>query len=1319
MTTINKFCGQGNGYSRSITLRNKLIPIGKTADNLKQFLEKDQERADSYPEIKKLIDEVHRGFIEDTLTNFSFVWEPLFGDFELYQNEKDKSKKATKKKDLEKFQSGARKKIVEAFKKHPDYDKLFKDGLFKELLPALIKNSSDSEISNKEEALKVFDRFSTYFVGFHENRKNMYSEEEKSTAISYRIVNENFPKFYANVKLYNYLKENFPQIISDTEESLKNHLNGKRLDEVFNVEAFNDVLAQSGIDFYNTVIGSISTETEKVQGLNEKINLARQQLISQISFLKNQNASENTEKIKELEKKANELKKKMVVLFKQILSDRGTSSFIPVGFNNNDEVYSSVKSFNDEFVNLSVCETKKLFKQVAEFNLSEIYVPAKSLTNFSQNIFGSWSILIEGLFLLEKDKVKKALSENQEEKINKEIAKKDYSLDELQVAYERYCNEHNFSVEKNCKDYFDVVDYRTEDETTDKKKVSILSAITESYSKIDFENIHDLQQEKEAATPIKSYLDEVQNLYHHLKLVDYRGEEQKDSNFYSKLDEIITQLSEIIPLYNKVRNFVTKKPGEMKKIKMMFDCSSLLGGWGTDYGTKEAHIFIDSGKYYLGIINEKLSKDDVELLKKSSERMVTKVIYDFQKPDNKNTPRLFIRSKGTNYAPAVSQYNLPIESIIDIYDRGLFKTEYRKINPEVYKESLIKMIDYFKLGFERHESYKHYPFCWKESSKYNDIGEFYKDVINSCYQLHFEKVNYDNLLKLVENNKIFLFQIYNKDFASKASGKKNLHTLYWENLFSEENLKDVCLKLNGEAELFWRKPSLNKDKVTVHEKGSILVNRTTNDGKSIPEDIYQEIYQFKNKMIDNLSENAKSLLDSGVVVCKEATHDITKDNRFTEDTYLFHCPITMNFKAPDKSNKEFNNHVLEVLSGNPDVKIIGLDRGERHLIYLSLINQKGEIELQKTLNLVDQVRNDKTVKVNYQEKLVHKEGDRDKARKNWQTIGNIKELKEGYLSNVVHEIAKMMVEHNAIVVMEDLNFGFKRGRFAVERQIYQKFENMLIEKLNYLVFKNKKVTEPGGVLNAYQLTNKSANVSDVYRQCGWLFYIPAAYTSKIDPKTGFANLFITKGLTNVEKKKEFFDKFDTIRYDSKEDCFVFGFDYGKICDNADFKKKWEVYTKGERLVYNNTERKNISINPTEELKSIFDDFGINWNNEDNFIDSVHTIQAEKSNAKFFDTFLRMFNATLQMRNSIPNTEIDYLISPVKSEDGTFFDSREELKKGENAKLPIDADANGAYHIALKGLYLLENDFNRNDKGEIQNISNADWFKFVQEKEYEK
>ena len=146
---------------------------------------------------------------------------------------------------------------------------------------------------------------------------------------------------------------------------------------------------------------------------------------------------------------------------------------------------------------------------------------------------------------------------------------------------------------------------RTDETKKEKQSVKILEKIYEAYAAIDFEKQENLQAEKEAATPIKNFLDEVQSLYHYLKLVDYRGEEQKDSNFYSKLDEILSDLAEIIPLYNKVRNFVTKKPGEVKKVKLNFECSSFLNGWATDFGTKDAHIFIKDNKYYLGIINKK------------------------------------------------------------------------------------------------------------------------------------------------------------------------------------------------------------------------------------------------------------------------------------------------------------------------------------------------------------------------------------------------------------------------------------------------------------------------------------------------------------------------------------------------------------------------------------------------------------------------------------------------------------------------------------------------------------------------------------------
>lgn len=1304
MKAVEKFCGQKNGYSRSITLRNRLIPIGKTEENIQKLklLDKDMERAKAYDEVKKLIDEFHRTFIEEVLSKASFEWAPLYDQFDLFQTEKDKLKKNKIKKELEVLQGVMRKKIVESFKKDKRFEKLFKKELLTEFVPAVIKNDESGTITDKQAALNVFKGFATYFTGFHQNRQNMYSEEAQSTAISNRIVNENFPKFYANVKVFEYLKNNYPEIINETEKALEEFLNEKKLADIFSPENFNAVMSQSGIDFYNTVIGGIADEagTKKLQGLNEKINLASQQLPSEEKY---------------------KLKKKMTILYKQILSDRNTASFIPVGFEKSEEVYESVKHFKEEILDKVITNTKKLFDSV-DYDLGQIYVPAKEVTEFSLKLFGNWSIIHNGMFLLEQDMAKKVLSEKQIEALKKEIAKRDLSLSDLQNAYERWTKENDVKAEKNVRNYFKLTELRVDEKTKEKDSIEILKNLEVLYSKIDFEKQENLIQEKTSATPIKDYLDEIQNLYHYLKLVDYRGEEQKDTDFYSKYDEIIQALSEIIPLYNKVRNFVTKKPNEIKKVKLNFDCPTLANGWDLNKeSSHDAIILRKNGNYYLGIFNP---KDKPKFEYNNEDSGYEKMIYKLLPGPNKMLPKVFFSAKG------LETFRPPKDLVLG-YEEGKHKK-----GDNFDKVFMHKLIDWFKYAINQHEDWKNFNFKFSPTEFYEDMSGFYKEVELQGYKITFNKVSDNCINSLVDSGKLFLFQIYNKDYSTGeeggngSTGKKNLHTLYWENLFSEENLRDVCFKLNGEAEFFWRDANPNV-KAVCHKKDSVLVNRTTSDGKSIPEEIYQEIYKYKNPEKQEkeftLSKDAKELLESGTVVCKKAKFTITKDRHFTQQTYLFHCPITMNFKAPEITGRKFNEHVQEILRNNPEVKVIGLDRGERHLIYLSLINQKGEIELQKTLNLVEQVRNDKTVFVNYQEKLVHKEVERDKARKSWQSISNIKELKEGYLSNIVHEIAKLMVENNAIVVMEDLNFGFKRGRFPVERQVYQKFENMLIEKLNYLVFKDKNVTEPGGVLNAYQLADKAVNVSDVGKQCGWIFYIPASYTSKIDPKTGFANLFYTAGLTNIEKKKDFFDKFDSIRYDRKLDSFVFGFDYSNLSDNADYNKKWELYSRGERLVYSKAEKSTISVNPTENLKVLFDKQGIVWDSEDNFIDQIHAVQAERDNVPFYDGLYRSFTAILQMRNSVPNSskqEDDYLISPVMADDGNFYDSRLEAAKGKDekgnwiSKLPVDADANGAYHIALKGLYLLKNDFNLNEKGYIENISNADWFKFVQNKEYQ-
>jgi CRISPR-associated protein Cpf1 len=415
------------------------------------------------------------------------------------------------------------------------------------------------------------------------------------------------------------------------------------------------------------------------------------------------------------------------------------------------------------------------------------------------------------------------------------------------------------------------------------------------------------------------------------------------------------------------------------------------------------------------------------------------------------------------------------------------------------------------------------------------------------------------------------------------------------------------------------------------------------------------------------------------------------------------------------------------LKNNTGIHIIGLDRGERNLVDLCLIDRNGKIIKQKSFNVISKLRNDgKTVAVDYQKKLDQREKERDQARKSWQAIGKIAELKEGYLSAVVHEIAEMMVQQNAVVVMEDLNFGFKRGRFHVEKQVYQKFEQMLIDKLNYLAFKDRKPSEPGGILNGYQLTEKFESFQKLDKQSGFLFYIPAGYTSKIDPCTGFVNLFDLKNLTNVEKKREFFSKFKSIRYDPDTYSFVFSFDYkdfgGRAAEEM-CRTEWTVYSSGKRIKYDCTSKKSKEIDPTKELENLFDQYSISWNSGEELYDAVMELGADSASLKerrtiqFFEELYRMFVLTIQMRNSNADTGEDYIISPVKSASGKFFDSREQCNLGDAAALPEDADANGAYHIALKGLYLLQQ-FDKTPDDQLKKadlkIPDKNWFAFRQQ-----
>ena len=498
--------------------------------------------------------------------------------------------------------------------------------------------------------------------------------------------------------------------------------------------------------------------------------------------------------------------------------------------------------------------------------------------------------------------------------------------------------------------------------------------------------------------------------------------------------------------------------------------------------------------------------------------------------------------------------------------------------------------------------------------------------------------------------------------------------MYLKNLFSEENLKDIVLKLNGEAELFFRKASIKTP--VVHKKGSVLVNRsytqTVGDKEirvSIPEEYYTEIYNYLNHIgRGKLSTEAQRYLEERKIKSFTATKDIVKNYRYCCDHYFLHLPITINFKA--KSDIAVNERTLAYIAKKEDIHIIGIDRGERNLLYISVVDVHGNIREQRSFNIVNGY--------DYQQKLK----DREKS-------------------------------------MEDLNYGFKTGRFKVERQVYQKFETMLIEKLHYLVFKDREVCEEGGVLRGYQLTYIPESLKKVGKQCGFIFYVPAGYTSKIDPTTGFVNLFSFKNLTNRESRQDFVGKFDEIRYDRDKKMFEFSFDYNNYIKKGTMlaSTKWKVYTNGTRLkrivVNGKYTSQSMEVELTDAMEKMLQRAGIEYHDGK---DLKGQIGEKGIEAEIID----IFRLTVQMRNSRSESEdreYDRLISPVLNDKGEFFDTATADKT-----LPQDADANGAYCIALKGLYevkQIKENWKENEQFPRNKLvqDNKTWFDFMQKKRY--
>ena len=1175
------------------------------------------------------------------------------------------------------------KNLIESYKDKDDTKKIIDSDLIQFINTAEPSKLESMSQDEAKELVKEFWGFTTYFEGFHKNRKNMYTSEEKSTSIAYRLVNENLPKFIDNMEAFKKAIAK-PEIQANMEELYSNfaeYLNVESIQEMFQLDYYDMLLTQKQIDVYNAIIGGKTDEDHdvKIKGINEYINLYNQQ--------------HKDEKLPKLK-----------ALFKQILSDRNAISWLPEEFNSDQEVLDAIKDCYERLSEnvLGDKVLKSLLCSLSDYNLNGIFVRNDlQLTDISQKMYGNWSVIQNAIMQNIKNVAPARKRKESEEDYEKRISDIFKKADSFSIQYINDClNEMDDNNLHAVDGYFATLGAVN---TPTMQRENLFALIQNAYTDISdlldtpYPENKNLTQDKTNVAKVKALLDAIKSLQHFVKpLLGMGDESDKDERFYGELASLWTELDTVTPLYNMIRNYMTRKPYSEKKIKLNFENPQLLGGWDANKEKDYATIILRrNGLYYLAIMN----KDSKKLLGKampSDGECYEKMVYKFFKDVTTMIPKCSTQLKDVQAYFKVNTddlvlnskaFNKPLTITKEVFDlNNVLYGKYKKFQKGYltatgdnvgYTHAVNVWIKFCMDFLDSYDSTCIYDFSSLKPESYLSLDSFYQDVNLLLYKLSFTDVSASFIDQLVEEGKMYLFQIYNKDFSDYSKGTPNMHTLYWKALFDERNLVDVVYKLNGQAEMFYRKKSIDYTHPT-HPANHPIQNKNKDNKKK------ESVFEY----------------------------DLVKDRRYTVDKFLFHVPITINFKSVGSEN--INQQVREYLKLADDTHIIGIDRGERHLLYLVVIDMQGNIKEQFTLNEIVNECNGNTYRTNFHDLLDTREEERLTARQSWQTIENIKELKEGYLSQVVHKITQLMVKYHAVVVLEDLNKGFMRGRQKVEKQVYQKFEKMLIDKLNYLVDKKADATQSGGLLNAYQLTSKFDSFQKLGKQSGFLFYIPAWNTSKIDPVTGFVNLLDTR-YQNTEKAKAFFSKFDAIRYNADKDWFEFNLDYDKFGTKAEgTRTTWTLCTQGNRIsTFRNAEKNsqwdNQEVDLTGELKSLFEHYNIN------ICGNLKEEICSQTDKAFFTGLLHILKLTLQMRNSITGTETDYLVSPVADENGVFYDSR---SCGD--RLPENADANGAYNIARKGLMLIGQIKETKDLANFKyDISNKAWLNFAQQKPYKK
>lgn len=1214
----------------SKTIKFRAIPVGKTQENivLARILEVEEQRAEDIKVAKGLIDDVHKAFLDKVLRKVRLA------NIREYVSLYRKVRSDEEEKQLQALEQKLRTEIAGAFTSEPEYKEIFSDKIIKVIIPEeLAKRAKAGEdVSELNEKVKSLKQFYTAFKNFEQIRENLYKDDPRFGRIAHRCINENLPRFIANMSTF----ERVSRLLDNNAlMTLKKGLLSDAYDikDLFSVDFFDFVLPQSGIDLYNAVIGGYVTEKgEKIQGLNELLNLYKQSTGHEVP--------------------------KFEKLNKQLLSDQIGKSFYAAGYTTDDEVIADLKSClgKESEIYKSLDKMKALFENISSYDEYGIYIKNDNhLTSFSLSTFGKWDAVRNrwGLAYDEANSGKKIKSyEKYADKRRKAYgAVKSFSIGEIR--------------DLNAKEWATI--RSTVRLGVDEKILAVKGTYDEFISALEHRE-KGLVKDERAVERIKATLDAYKDLEQYFGLFAGTAKELgRDEAFYSEYTEIQDVLGELNRLYNAVRNYVTKKPYSLDKFKLYFDKPSIMSGWDVNQeGNSLSVLLRKDGLYYVAVMNKGSAKVFEHIpAAESGEECYEKMIYK-QIPDASK----YISGK------QILPQNPPerIKSLL------LSKKENKTTTSQWSREDVIEYIRYAQDDFlvnypclKDSNGDNYFSFKFKKPEEYQTLKEFFDDVDDQAYSVTFANVPKSYLDKLVNNGEIYLFQIYNKDFSPAAHGAPDLHKLYFKSLFDKDN--NGIVRLAGGAELFLRKASLKKEELVCHPANKPMNN--------------------KNPLNPNKT--------------RTLPYDVFKDKRFSVDQYELHLSVSFN-KGQKTGN--LNRDVRKLLKDDPNPYVIGINRGERNLIYVVVIDSEGKIVEQFSLNEIVGDNRGVKIRTDYRDLLDRRERERDAARRNWKSIENIEALKQGYISQVVHKICELVEKYDAVVAIEDLTGKFTSSRAKVEKNVYQKFEKMLTDKFNYLVYKDKESSDKGGVLNGYQLANSVSKYSELAYQNGFLFYMPTYYISKIDPTTGFVDL-LKPQYRNIDTTREWIRLFDRIAYNCETDYFEFDVDYSRFPGGeVSPRKDWTLCSVGSRVrSFKNPEKNNeldqeVIEDITNTFKELFDKYGIAYGSGLDLREAMCSVK----DADFYRAFVDDMTLLLQMRNIVKGSD-DYTLSPVKNASGKFFSTKDCLPG-----LPETSDANDAYNIARKALYLIKQFKQVDDDGLMKvktTVQNAEWLAFAQ------